>query len=449
MVRVLSFLLLSSVAFAGGYEKVATKNLFNGEKLLEYRLNNGFRVILVPRHQAKVLTYQTWFHVGSLNEKLDRHLNKTGLAHFFEHMMFRGTEKYPDGVFDQMTARIGGDNQNATTFYYRTNYYESVPSRQLEKIMEMESDRMVNLKLTPEAFEKEKGVVVGEYRRMLDSPPRVAWDELMKLMFEKSPYRWSVLGDEAGIKSFTLENAQYFYRTFYSPNNGVLIVVGDTSEELLLPLVVKYYGEMKAQSVPQLPIPAEPKQTQERRYSGTHRQATSEILFMGYHIPPVSSSDTVPLSLLSTHLSIGMEARLRKLLVDKNIAVMASATVDSQPDAFQLTIHLAEKRKAADALKVVDKEIKSLQERPISRKSFDRALNQELLNLYDDISDNSALGNWLGEFLMTSGNYMRGFEIIEAYKKLKPQDLQRVAKLYLIPANRSIVIIRPEKKEKS
>src|SRR5438128_8810116 len=118
-------------AFAA-YEKVDTKTLFNGDKLFEYKLNNGLRVILVPRHQAKVLTYQIWFKVGSVDEKLDPRLKKTGLAHLFEHMMFRGSKKYPDGKFDEITARIGGDKQNATTYFYRTNYYESIPSNQLE-----------------------------------------------------------------------------------------------------------------------------------------------------------------------------------------------------------------------------------------------------------------------------------------------------------------------------
>src|SRR5690606_16897697 len=125
--------------------------------LEEFKLKNGFRVLLVPRHQAQVLTYQVWFDVGSLNEKLDPKLKKTGLAHLFEHMMFRGSEKYPDGMFDQITSRLGAEKQNATTYFYRTNYYESVPSSQLERIIELEADRMANLKIDPQLLEKEKG----------------------------------------------------------------------------------------------------------------------------------------------------------------------------------------------------------------------------------------------------------------------------------------------------
>src|SRR4051794_17890222 len=127
-------------AGAADYEKVTEQRLINGDKIQEFRLANGMKILLVPRHQAKVLTYQVWFDVGSVTEKLDAKLKKTGLAHLFEHMMFRGSEKYPDGKFDEITARLGGDKQNATTYYYRTNYYESIPSAQLEKLMDLESD---------------------------------------------------------------------------------------------------------------------------------------------------------------------------------------------------------------------------------------------------------------------------------------------------------------------
>lgn len=427
------------------FEKVIARKLFNGESLTEYRLPNGFRVLMVPRSQAKVLTYQVWFNVGSVDEKLDPKLQKTGLAHLFEHMMFRGSEKYPDGKFDEITAKIGGDKQNATTYYYRTNYYESVPSAQLETLMELESDRMRALKLTKEVFEKEKGAVVGELARALDNPVRLAFDELMRLAYEKAPYRYTVLGSEEEIKGFKLEEAQYFYKTFYAPNNATLIVIGDTDEKRLMPLVVKYYGDMKSQQLPKTTLTPEPEQKKQRKFETTHRQATSETLIVGYKMPPVDSPDFVPLSLLSTHLSRGREARLRKLLVDTGIAVSASAGTSSQPDLFQFIVQLAEGKKAESALRVIDKELTVLRTKAISKGSFERALNQELLSLYSDIGDNSELGNWLGEYLMLSGNYMRGFEILDEFKKLKASDLQKSAKKYFDNGTRSIVVVRPAK----
>ncbi len=441
-------LILGSQLMATSYKKVTDTKLFNGETLSEYRLENGLRVLMLPRHQAKVLTYQIWFRVGSLHEKLDPKLKKTGLAHLFEHMMFRGTKKYPDGRFDELTARLGGDRQNATTHFYRTNYFESVPSRNLEKLMELESDRMANLNLNSELLEKEKGAVVGELRRHLDAPTSVAFDELFLQMYQTAPYRYTVLGSEAEIKGFTIEEGNYFYRTFYAPNNATLIIVGDTDEKNLMPLVEKYYGEMKAQPLPETKIPQEPAQKKERKKDLEHPQATSESLIMGYHVPSVNDPDVIPLSLLQAHLSRGMEASLRKLLVDTGIAVSASASVSSQPDFFEIFVQLADKKKASAAIKVVDQEMKKLGSKPIPKASFERALNQEKLLLYSEITGNSEFGNFLGEYLMLSGNYLRGFEVIQGYEKLQPKDLQRVAAKYLIPSNRSIVVIKPQQKTK-
>lgn len=428
------------------YQKVATRKLMNGDTLEEYKFPNGLQLLLVPRHQAKVLTYQIWFRVGSVNEKLDPKLKKTGLAHLFEHMMFRGSKRYPDGKFDEITSRLGGERQNATTYFYRTNYYESIPSRNLEPLVELEADRMRELNLTKDLFEKEKGAVVGELRRHLDSPMSIAWDELMRLAWEQAPYRYTVLGSEEEIKGFTLEEAQYFYKTYYAPNNATIIVAGDVTADKLLPLIDKYYGDMKAQEVPHVPVPVEAAQKKERSFETTHPQATSETLIVGYRVPPIDSPDTVPLSLLSTHLSKGMEARLRKLLVDTGIAVRASAGTSNQPDLFEFFVALAEGQTAEKALAIIDKEVKSLSTTALPKASFERALNQELLALYDDIMNNSELANWLGEYLMLSGNYMRGFEIIDGYKKLTPADLKRVAATYLDKKSRSVVIVRPEKK---
>jgi zinc protease len=429
------------------YEKVTEKTLFNGDHLLEYKLANGLKVILIPRHQAKVLTYQVWFNVGSVDEKLDPKLRKTGLAHLFEHMMFRGSEKHPFPGFDHITARIGADRQNATTHFYRTNYFESIPSNQLATLMELEADRMRNLKLTKENFETEKGAVVGEFRRHLDSPISVGSDELNRLMYDVSPYRFTVLGTEAEIKGFTLEEAQYFYKTFYAPNNATLIVVGDVEPEPFMKLVLKNYGDMAPQKIPKSPPPQEPRQTKTKKFETTHPQATSETLFIGYHIPGINSPDTVPLSLMQAHLTDGTEAELRKLLVDNGIAVGAQAEQGNQPDVFEFVVQMAEKHKSEEAIKIIDGAIKRLQKTKLKAEELERSRNQELLGLYSQIGDHSEMASLLGEYLMLSGNYLRGLEIVEAYKTVTAGDIQRVAKEYLTPENRSIVIVRPEKKK--
>lgn len=444
---VLIGILCTGLSYAKNYEKVREVTLPSSDKLTEYKFENGLQVLLVPRHQANVLTYQTWFRVGSLNEKMDPKLKKTGLAHLFEHMMFRGTPNVPDGMFDSLSARMGADKQNATTYFYRTNYFESVPEKKLEALMEIESDRMKNLNVIAPILEKEKGAVVGERRRHDDNPMAIAWDNLLELVYETSPYRYTVLGSEAEIKGFTAEEAVYFYRTYYAPNNCTLIVIGDIENDRMMKLIDKYYGSMKAQVVPELKVPAEADQKKPRKREVTHPQATSELLLMSYPIPPVTDSDVVPLNLLSTHLSTGNEARMRKVLIDKGIAVSASAELSSSPDLFQISASLTEKHKAEDAQKIIEREIETAKSTKLTSTQFQRALNQELLSLYSNIADNQSLGSLLGEYLMVSGNYLRGFEIIEQYKKITPADLQRVAKKYLKKEKQSSVMIRPAKKE--
>jgi len=435
----------SPVAQAG-FKKVKSTTLFNGETIQEYLFDNGLKLLVVPRHQAAIATYQMWFNVGSIHEKLDPKLKKTGLAHLFEHMMFRGTEKHPDGKFDELVARMGGEGQNATTSYYRTNYFESVPASQLGKLLELESDRMRNLKLDAGLIEKEKGAVVGEYRRHMDNPTGVAFDELMRLSYEKLPYRYTILGTEAEIKGFSLEEAKYFYQTFYAPNNATIIIVGDVFVDKLLELVDDHYGKMKRQEIPKTVMPEEPHQKKERRLSIDHPQATSETLLIGYKIPDVNSPTQLPLSLLSAHLSTGMESRLRKLLVDSGVAVNVAASVDNQPDVFEIFVQLVEGKKSEQALAMIDRELKNIAMKGITDPDLLRALNQEKLSTYGGIVKNETLARFMGEYLMLSGNYLRGFEILEGYPKVSPKDVQAVAKEFLTIQNRTVIMIRPGKK---
>ena len=444
--------IMANQASGQGYQKVADHPIFTKEVISEYQLPNGFRVLLLPRHQSKLLTYQTWFSAGSLAEKADKKLKKTGLAHLFEHMMFRGTEKYPDGQFDQKTSELGAHRQNATTYFYRTNYYEDIPSAQLEKLMELESDRMAHLKLDRELLEREKGAVVGELRRLLDSPLRMGYDALLALTFERALFRYTVIGTEAEIKGFSLEEGQYFYKTYYAPNDATLIIVGDTTESELLPFVMKYYGTMQRQTVPEIELPEEPVQKKARVAQITHPQATSDILLLAYPGPAVTDSDYIALSVLANHLSSGMEARFRKLLVDKGIAVSTSVEVQSRPNLFQVHVDLAESHSASEALKIVEKELRALTQKPIPRADFSRAVNQQKLDVYSNVNSNHAVGELLGEYLTLCGNYMRGFEVIEGYSKVSPKDVLAAAKKYLVPARKNVVFVlpgqRPEKAKK-
>lgn len=435
-------LIFAAPALPEGYQKVGERRIFNGETILEYRLTNGLGVLLVPRHQAPLVSYQVWLKVGSIHEKLDPALGKTGLAHLFEHMMFRGTMTRPDGEFDRLTIEMGAQGQNATTSYYRTNYFQSIPSRHLEKLIELEADRVSNLKLTEEILEKEKGAVVGELRRLMDSPGRAAQEELFSLMFTQSPFRFNVIGTEQEIRGFTVPEAQHFYKTFYAPNNATVIVVGDTEESQLLPWLVKYYGGMPRQQLPAANVPSDPLLKKEVRKSFSHPQATSELLMVGYPGPEINSPEAVVASIVSSHLSTGMESVLRKKLVDSGIAVSVSAAPYGQPALFQLSVQLAEGKASEAGLKIIEQELNHLKNSPVSKESLERAINQDRLSLYSDISNDASLAQWMGEYFALCGNYMRGFEIIDAFKKVSAKDVQIFSKKYFQNSNRAVVMVR-------
>ncbi len=444
LIGVLGFFLMINQASAKDYKKVTERTLFNGDKILEFQLENGMTVLLVPRHQSKLLSYETWFSMGSRTEKLDPKLQHTGLAHLFEHMMFRGTKKYPDGKFDELSSQMGAKNPNASTSFNFTNYYQDIPSDKLESLMELESDRMANLNLTKDLFETEKGAVVGELRRILDSPSSVAFDHLMALSYNVAPYHWTIIGSEEEIKGFRLDQAQYFYNTYYAPNSATLIVVGDTTEQKLMPLVVKYYGGMKRQNIPTIPVPEEPLPTKERKVTITHPQATSPFLLMAYPIPAVTSQDFPALTLLSSHLSTGMEARLRKVLIDPGIAVNASAEVEFEPNLFIVYVELAEKKKPEQAIALIDREISRLKAAPLAKHPLERARNLNLLSAYSNLNKNRNLAHTLGYYQVGCHNYMRSIEILESLPGVVGKDIQAVAKKYLKKQQRSMVFLFPE-----
>jgi predicted Zn-dependent peptidase len=209
---------------------------------------------------------------------------------------------------------------------------------------------------------------------------------------------------------------------------------------------IKIKIKSSKQVIPKNETSPEPVPVKERHWEGTHPQATSDVLVMGYPIPPIDSPDAVPLSLLGTHLSIGMEARLRKVLVDKGLAVSAYAGPSALPDVFEVFVQLAKGQKAEKALALIDHEIAVLKRTPIAKSSFERALNQELLDIYSDITSNSSLANLLGEYLIYCGNYLRPFELIESFKKTTAADILKAARIHLDSRKRSVIILRPERK---
>ena len=282
-------------------------------KFVEYDLPNGLHVILHEDKSTPIVSQVMAYHVGSKNEKADR----TGFAHFFEHLMFEGSPNIPRGTFFKMVQSAGGD-LNAFTSFDKTVYFITLPSNQLELAMWLESERMLQLKVDSVGIETQRGVVKEERKQSLDNRPYGSLlEQTMSHAFKVHPYRWTPIGSAQYIDRATYDEFGQFYKSFYVPNNACLVIAGDIDAEKTKDLVKKYYGDIPRGTEPiYRPKDVEPPQTAEVRdtvYDNIQLPAVIEA----YHMAPQGTRDYYALSMLTTLLSGGESSRLTKRVVDK------------------------------------------------------------------------------------------------------------------------------------
>jgi zinc protease len=426
----------------------------NGFPLSRFELSNGLKLFVIENHSAPVLTYETWFNVGSQHEKQDPALGVTGLAHLFEHMMFRGTRQYPDGRFDEILARNGADDENATTWLDRTNYYQSVPSDKLELIVSLESDRMTNLALDQKLLETEKGAVLGELRMGLDDPDTISYDTLYDTAFIHHPYRHTTIGTEAEIKSFTVEQANYFYRKYYAPNNATLLIVGDVEPLAALELVEKYYGAIKAHALHELKAAPEPEQTSAREREFVHPQLSQTRVIFAYPVVGVTHPDFAALWVLMSVLTYGQGALLEEAWVNQGIAISAYGDLNQfrDPGLFILMADLLAEKDEEQALNSAEKALNEVfvhLSGKITPNELTRAKSQLLLLMYQQCEDNASLASFMGEFISSAGDPLFSFELLSRVEKVQAKDLARIIPIYFKKQRQTRIVGRPSVEEDS
>jgi len=299
-------------------------------------LDNGLKVLLLEEHKAPVVTFHVWYRVGSRNEQIGR----TGLAHLVEHMMFKGTEKVGGQEFSRRVRRNGG-RDNAFTSQDYTGYFVTIAADRIQLPLELEPDRMVNLRLDPAEVKRERSVVMEERRlRTEDDPSSALWEEVNAAAFKAYPYGHPVIGWMEDLRQLTRTDVQNFYKTYYVPNNAVVVVVGDFDRAQLLPRIQEAFG-----SIPRRPEPPpvrsdEPPQKGERRVMLRRQDARLPSLVAGYHAPNMKDPDSYALDMLEVILAGGKSARLyRHLVYEKQLALGAGAyyaRVSAAPDLFTL-----------------------------------------------------------------------------------------------------------------
>jgi zinc protease len=299
-----------------------------------FTLENGLQVVVVENHRAPVVTQMVWYKVGAADEPP----GKSGIAHFLEHLMFKGTSNVPVGEFSQLVARVGG-NENAFTTQDYTAYFQTVAVEHLEMVMRLEADRMANLQLDDEKVLPERDVILEERRQRVDNDPASQLAEAARaVLFLNHPYRIPTIGWEHEMRGLTTEDAIDFYRRWYAPNNAVLVIVGDTTAEQVRPLAEKYYGALPRGDVPARVRLAEPPQVAPRQVQLESPQVDQPSWTRTYVAPSYHSGaeeHAYALEVLAQILGGGPTSRLyRHLVVDQGIATAVG--VWYSPDAVDL-----------------------------------------------------------------------------------------------------------------
>lgn len=329
--------LIAALALVAVAAAPARAGLFNPET---FTLENGLQVVVVPNHLAPVVTHMVWYKVGAADEPA----GKSGIAHFLEHLMFKGTDKIPPGQFSKIVARNGGQD-NAFTSQDYTSYFQRVARDRLELVMELEADRMANLHITDAEVVPEREVVMEERRSRSENEPAALLGEAMRAaLYMNHPYREPIIGWEHEIRALTTEDALAFYRRYYAPNNAVLIVGGDVTADELRPLAEKYYGAIPAREVPERARPQEPPHHAAARVVLESPLVAQPSWTRYYPAPSYSAGETEhahALVVLADLFGQGSSSRLHEsLVVDGGVAVSAGAGYDSEAwDTTEFYIH--------------------------------------------------------------------------------------------------------------
>ena len=408
----------------------------------EYILSNGMKVLLVEVPKAPVATVQVWYKVGSRNEVMGR----AGLSHMLEHMMFKGTAKYPKGTFSRVVRKNGGVD-NAFTSQDFTAYFENLAADRVELALEMEADRMQGLLLDNAEFQTEREVVKEERRlRTEDDPQGALVEALFAQAFFSHPYHWPVIGWFADLDAMSLDDLQRHYDTFYSPNNATLIVVGDIKAEALLPTIKRLFEPIPKGPTPKQTLPPEPDQRGERRFL-LKREAQVPFVMMGFRVPNYASDDSYALDVLESILSRGKSSRLYQSLVydQKNsLAVGAEySLMQTDPSLFYFYALVSPGQKVEAVEESLHREIARLQHEPPTDLELQRAKNQvEAAQVFEQDSNfrNAML---LGQAETVGAGWRRVDQFLERIRAVTAKDVQRVAKQYLTEDNLTVGILIP------
>ncbi|MEM6864004.1 MAG: pitrilysin family protein [Bacteroidota bacterium] len=396
----------------------------------EYDLDNGLHVILHQDNGAPVVNTSVMYHVGSKDEDPQ----KTGFAHFFEHLLFEGTKNIERGEWDKIVSSSGGSG-NANTFLDRTYYYETFPSNQLETGLWLESERLMHPIIGQIGVDTQKEVVQEERRSRFDNAPYGAFfEQLLKNLYTDHPYRWGVIGSMEHIASATLDDFKKFSKTYYVPNNAVLVVAGDINIPKTKQMIEDYFGpiprgaEIKRVNVDEKPITT--------RVQASYNDPNIQIpaILLAYRTPGQAERDAYVINMISTYLSDGESSKLYKKLVDdKKMALQIFSVPISAEDYSSYIVGALPvgENTIQDLKKEIDEEILKVQMDLISERDYQKLQNKFENNFVNANSSIEGIANSLSENYLLKGDTNLINTEIDIYRSITREEIRNVAKKYL------------------
>jgi zinc protease len=409
-----------------------------------HALANGLKLVMVEDHSAPVINLQVWYHVGSKDERAGR----TGFAHLFEHMMFKGSKNVPPETHSRLVEAAGGFD-NAYTNDDVTVYWQTFPSNYLEQMLWLEADRMGGLVVDEANFKSEREVVKEERRKGVENAPygRV-FEDLYEAAFSTHPYKHTTIGSMDDLNNAKIEDVLEFHRTFYRPDNATMVIVGDFTPAQAIAWTQKYFAKIQppASRVPRVTV-KEPPQAAEKRVAKWYgNNSPLPAVIQAYRMPAQCTADSYPLNLAANILSNGESSRLfRKLVYEDQIAVQTAGfgNFTEHPNLFWAFAVMNPSKPPADGEKAINAELEKMKATPVSGEELEKARNQILSNFILSRLTVQQKADAIGRLAVICGD--AGLINLELgrYQTQTPATLQRAARQYFVPQQRTVMTIEP------
>jgi zinc protease len=432
MKRTILFALLLTHFFSQGQMKA--------DDVKTFTLKNGMKFLIIEDNSIPNANMYLFYRVGSRNE----YQGITGLSHFFEHMMFNGAKKYGPKLFDQVMEFNGGAN-NAYTTENVTVYTNWFPASATEVIFDLEADRISSLSIDPKMVESERGVVLSERSTGLENSPwRMLGEAVQATVFQEHPYHWPVIGYEDDMKNWTQSDLERYFKTYYAPNNCVVVISGSVKADEIKKLAEKYIEPIPAQPAPPKVHIVEPPQTGERRIM-VRKDVANPYMMIAYRAPEAKHADYYALNILSSLLSSGRSSRLYSALVDqKQLATTVFTGYDDSFDPYMFQVYaIASSNVSETELEnAIYEEIEKIKKDGLTETELQKIKNQKLMEFYSQVETINGKSNNIGTYEVFFGDYKKMFDAPADFNKVTAEDVKRVANTYLSKVNRTVGVLK-------